>query len=55
MKKAYIRPAMDIINVRLQPLMDFSLPGGGNGTGKTPQSRYVNKVWEDDEEDEEDW
>ena len=42
---------MDIVNVKLQPLMEVSMRGGGDGTGKTPQSRYVNKVWEDDEED----
>ena len=50
MKKVYISPATDIIKLRLQPMMDVSLTGGGNGTGKEAQSRHDrNNIWEDED------
>ena len=50
MKKVYISPATDIIKLRLHPMMNVSLTGGGNGTGKEAQSRnYDNDLWEDED------
>ena len=61
MKKYYIAPNVEIMNVALQQMMAGSdkmgvegLDGfdgyGGNGTGKDPSSRRRN-IWEDDDED----
>lgn len=61
MKNTYKTPKMEITTIQAQQLMAGSISnpygigyGGVDNGNKEPGSRYVNIIWEDDEEDE-DW
>lgn len=59
MKKNYIKPSIVTVEFKPQSLMNIvsgnGIPYGGTDNGNNkPGSRYVNKLWED-EEDEDDW
>ena len=51
MKKAYLRPQMDIERMEPESLMDFDMSGNSEGTGLEPQSREGNGQMWDDEDD----
>ena len=65
-KKAYMAPEVTISNIKVQPLLTDSTSiwsdmGSGTGIGyggvdtggtKDPSSRFTNKLWDDDDNDD---
>ena len=56
MKKNYKAPCVEIMNLVNESLLTTvsseGIGWGGNGGGKTPESRRRHNAWEDDEEDD---